>query len=44
MITSIDVDGRRVLIYPNWVSPDFFQTMRIPLLRGRTFHAAKKMP
>jgi putative ABC transport system permease protein len=42
MITSIDVDGRRVLIYPNWVGPDFFQTMRIPLLRGRYFRADEK--
>ncbi len=41
-ITSIDVDGRRVLIYPNWVSPDFFRTLRIPLLRGRTFHAGEQ--
>jgi predicted permease len=37
MITSIDVDGRRILIYPNWVGPGFFQTMRIPLLRGHYF-------
>ena len=42
MITSIDVDGRRVMIYPNWVSPEFFPTMRIPLLRGRTFRADEK--
>jgi predicted permease len=36
MITSITADGRRVsMIYPNWVSADFFQTMGIPLLRGR---------
>jgi predicted permease len=35
MITSIDVDGHRVLIYPNWVGPEFFHTMDIPLLRGR---------
>ncbi|HLJ45435.1 MAG TPA: ABC transporter permease [Bryobacteraceae bacterium] len=42
MITSIDVDGRRVMIYPNWVGPDFFQTMRIPLLRGRYFRAGEK--
>jgi predicted permease len=42
MITSIDVDGRRVLIYPNWVGPDFFQTMRIPLLRGRYFRSDEK--
>ncbi len=42
MITSIDVDGRRVMIYPNWVGPEFFQTMRIPLLRGRYFRAGEK--
>jgi hypothetical protein len=24
-----------VNIYPNWVGPEFFQTMSIPLLRGR---------
>ena len=42
MITSIDVDGRRILIYPNWVGPEFFQTMRIPLLRGRYFHDGEK--
>jgi predicted permease len=35
MITSIDVSGHRVMIYPNWVGPDFFQTMSIPLLHGR---------
>jgi predicted permease len=42
MITSINVDGRRVLIYPNWVGPEFFQTMRIPLLRGHYFHEGEK--
>src|ERR1700722_14478795 len=42
MITSIDVAGRRVMIYPNWVGPDFFQTMRIPLLRGHYFHNGEK--
>jgi hypothetical protein len=41
MITSIDVDGRRIMIYPNWVSPEFFQTMQIPLLRGRSFRGEK---
>jgi predicted permease len=34
-ITDIQVDGRRVMIYPNWVGAEFFQTMGIPLLRGR---------
>jgi predicted permease len=42
MITSIDVDGRRIMIYPNWVGPEFFQTMRIPLLRGHYFHNGEK--
>jgi predicted permease len=42
MITSIDVAGRRVMIYPNWVSPDFFKTMQIPMLRGRSFHNGEK--
>jgi hypothetical protein len=42
MISGIDVDGHRVMIYPNWVSPDFFQTMRIPLLRGRSFRSGEK--
>jgi predicted permease len=42
MITSIDVDGRRIMIYPNWVGPEFFRTMRIPLLLGRYFRADEK--
>jgi hypothetical protein len=42
MITSIDVAGKRVMIYPNWVGPDFFQTMRIPLLRGHFFQKGEK--
>jgi predicted permease len=42
MITSIDVAGRRIMIYPNWVSPEFFQTMQIPLLRGRSFREGEK--
>jgi len=42
MMTSIDVDGRRVWIYPNWVGPDFFQTMGIPLLHGRYLQPGDK--
>jgi predicted permease len=41
MITSIDVDGHQVIIYPNWVSPEFFRTMGIPLLRGRYLRAGE---
>jgi predicted permease len=42
MITSIDVDGRKVMIYPNWVGPEFFQTMGIPLVRGRYLRRGEK--
>ncbi len=42
MITSIKVDGHDILIYPNWVGPEFFKTMGIPLLRGRYLHADDK--
>ena len=41
-LTTIHVDGRQVLIYPNWISPDFFKTMGIPILSGRTFNANDK--
>jgi hypothetical protein len=30
------------MIYPNWVGREFFETMRIPLLRGRYFRAGEK--
>jgi predicted permease len=33
--TSADIGGHPVDIYPNWVDPEFFQAMGIPLLRGR---------
>ena len=36
------VDGKSITIYPNWVSPRFFQTMQIPLLLGRTFQPGEK--
>jgi predicted permease len=41
-ITSIDVDGHTIMIYPNWVGPEFFQTMSIPLLRGRYLRRGDK--
>lgn len=34
---SVTIHGMPVTIYPNWVGPEFFRTMGIPLLRGRTF-------
>ncbi len=42
MLTGITVDGRQVLIYPNWVGPDFLKTMEIPLLRGRFLREGEK--
>ncbi|MGC2661885.1 MAG: ABC transporter permease [Bryobacteraceae bacterium] len=36
------VNGKSVMLYPNWVSPQFFQTMQIPLLLGRTFQPGEK--
>ena len=32
---TVDIGGHPVNIYPNWVDPEFFQTLGIPLLRGR---------
>ena len=37
-----DINGRAVPIYPNWVTPGFFETMGIPLRLGRTFYAGEK--
>jgi predicted permease len=42
MFTTIDVDGHSVMIYPNWVGSEFFETMSIPLLRGRYLHPAER--
>jgi predicted permease len=42
MITGIRVDGRRVMIYPNWVGPKFFETLGVPLLRGRLMRAGEE--
>jgi predicted permease len=38
---AIDIGGRPVNVYPNWVDPEFFQTMEIPLLRGRNLLAGE---
>jgi predicted permease len=39
---TTEVQGRKVTIYPNWVAPDFFQTMGIALRLGRTFQPGEK--
>lgn len=39
---TTEIRGRKVTVYPNWVAPDFFQTMGIALRMGRTFHPAEK--
>ncbi len=40
-ISGVTVDGRQIKTYPNWVGADFFQTMGIPVLRGRTLRAGE---
>lgn len=37
-----EFNGHKFMLYPNWVSPDYFQTMQIPLLLGRTFRPGEK--
>jgi putative ABC transport system permease protein len=39
---DVEINGRPVRIYPNWVTPNFFETMQIPVLLGRTFAAGEK--
>jgi predicted permease len=43
-VTRMDtkVDGRPLQVYPNWVSPEFFSTMEIPILLGRNFNPGEK--
>jgi predicted permease len=37
-IIRVDVDGRLADIHVNRIDPEFFQTMGIPLVRGRNLH------
>ena len=40
--STTEIRGRRVVIYPNWVAPDFFHTMAIPFRMGRTFNTGEQ--
>ncbi len=39
---TLTFDGHPVNVYPNWVDPEFFATMTIHSLRGRTFFPGEK--
>lgn len=39
---TTDIGGHSVNIYPNWVDPEFFRTMAIRILRGRTFFPGER--
>ncbi len=39
--SATEIRGRKVTVYPNWVAPDFFSTMGIPLRLGRSFHTGE---
>jgi len=40
--SSIEIRGRKLMVYPNSVTPDFFSAMAIPLRMGRTFYPGEK--
>lgn len=39
---TTEINGRTVMIYPNWIEPEFFHTMGIPMILGRTFFPGEK--
>jgi predicted permease len=41
MVKGFNIDGRHIQTDPNWVGPEFFQTMGVPLLRGRYMRAGE---
>jgi predicted permease len=40
--STVEVRGRKITAYPNWVAPNFFATMGMPLRLGRTFNPGEK--
>ncbi len=40
--SSTTINGQNLRIYPNFVGPEFFRTMQIPILQGRTFFPKEK--